>query len=69
MDQSGGLAHMAVKLAVAGNAEVVVLTTTPGKLNDANRLGACEAVLWSDTEGMQRLAGTLDLLISTVPET
>jgi uncharacterized zinc-type alcohol dehydrogenase-like protein len=65
----GGLGHMAVKLAVERNAEVVVFTTSPGKLNDAKRLGAREAVLWSDTEGMKRLAGTLDLLISTVPET
>ena len=65
----GGLGHMAVKLAVARKAEVTVFTTSPGKRADAKRLGAREAVLWSDTEAMKRLAGKLDLLISTVPDT
>jgi alcohol dehydrogenase (NADP+) len=60
---------MAVKLAVARRAEVTVFTTSPAKLTDAKRLGAREAVLWSDTEAMTRLAGKLDLLISTVPDT
>jgi NAD(P)-dependent dehydrogenase (short-subunit alcohol dehydrogenase family) len=41
---------------VDANAEVVVFTTSPGKLNDVKRLGAREAVLWSDNEGMKRLA-------------
>jgi len=65
----GGLGHMAVKLAVARKAEVTVFTTSPGKLVDAKRLGAREAAVWRDTEAMQRLAGKLDLLISTVPDT
>lgn len=65
----GGLGHMAVKLAAARKAEVVVFTTSPGKVADAKRLGAREAVLWSDAQGMRRLTGTLDILISTVPET
>lgn len=65
----GGLGHMAVKLAVARKAEVTVFTTSPGKIADAKRLGAREAVLWSDAVAMKRLAGKLDLLISTVPET
>ena len=63
----GGLGHIAVKLAAARKAEVTVFTTTPAKVADAKRLGARDAVLWSDTEGMKRLAGKLDLLISTVP--
>jgi uncharacterized zinc-type alcohol dehydrogenase-like protein len=65
----GGLGHIAVKLAAARKAEVTVFTTSPGKLADARRLGAHEAVLWSDTDGMKRLANRFDLLISTVPET
>lgn len=65
----GGLGHMAVKLAAARKADVTVFTTSPGKLADAKRLGAREAVLWSDTESMKRLAGKLDLMISTVPDT
>jgi uncharacterized zinc-type alcohol dehydrogenase-like protein len=46
---------------------VVVFTTSPGKLTDARRLGAHDAVLWSDTDAMKRLANRFDLLISTVP--
>lgn len=63
----GGLGHMAVKLAVARRAEVTVFTTSPGKIADAQRLGAREAVLSSDAEAMKRLANRFDLLISTVP--
>jgi uncharacterized zinc-type alcohol dehydrogenase-like protein len=63
----GGLGHMAVKLAAARKAEVTVFTTSPGKIADAQRLGAKEAVLWSDTGAMKRLANRFDLLISTLP--
>jgi alcohol dehydrogenase (NADP+) len=64
----GGLGHMAVKLAAARKAEVTVFTTSPGKIADARRLGAQEAVLWSDTAAMKRLANRIDLLIATVPQ-
>jgi uncharacterized zinc-type alcohol dehydrogenase-like protein len=63
----GGLGHVAVKLAAARKADVTVFTTSPGKLDDAKRLGARDAVLSSDAESMKRLAGSFDLLISTVP--
>lgn len=63
----GGLGHMAVKLAVAGRADVTIFTTTPGKVADAARLGAREAVLWDDTAAFARLANSFDLIISTVP--
>lgn len=64
----GGLGHMALKLAVARGAEVTVFTTTPAKVADARRMGAKEAVLWSDAEAMKRLANHFDYMISTVPE-
>ncbi|MGA0565123.1 NAD(P)-dependent alcohol dehydrogenase [Ancylobacter sp. VNQ12] len=64
----GGLGHMAVKLAAARGAEVTVFTTSPGKIDDAKRLGAKNAVLLSDGDAVSGLAGTLDLAISTVPE-
>jgi alcohol dehydrogenase (NADP+) len=64
----GGLGHIAVKLAAARKAEVTVFTTSPGKVADARRLGAVEAVLWSDAAAMKRLANRFDLLISTVPQ-
>lgn len=63
----GGLGHMAVKLAVAQRAEVTIFTTSPGKLADATRLGARQAVLWSDAAALKPLANSLDVIISTVP--
>jgi len=65
----GGLGHVAVKLAAAHKAQVTVFTTSPGKLADAKRLGASDAVLSTDAEAMKRAADQFDLLISTVPET
>ncbi len=62
----GGLGHMAVKLARAMGAHVVVLTTSPGKSDDAKRLGAHEVVLSNDKAAMKALGSTLDLIIDTV---
>ncbi|ADP70329.1 Alcohol dehydrogenase GroES domain protein [Rhodomicrobium vannielii ATCC 17100] len=64
----GGLGHVAVKLAVARRAQVTVFTTTPAKVADAQRLGAREAVLWSDAEAMRRVANQFDFIIATVPQ-
>jgi alcohol dehydrogenase (NADP+) len=64
----GGLGHMAVKLAVAKKADVTVFTTSPGKTQDAKKMGAREVVLWSDADAMKRLAGKFDVLIATVPK-
>ena len=41
----GGLGHMGVKFAHALGAHVVVFTTSPGKKDDAMRLGADEVVV------------------------
>jgi uncharacterized zinc-type alcohol dehydrogenase-like protein len=64
----GGLGHMGVKLAVARKANVTVFTTSPGKIADAKRMGAKEAILWSDADALKRLSNQLDLIISTVPK-
>ena len=64
----GGLGHMAVKLAVARRADVTVFTTSPSKIADARRLGAREAVLWSDDAAMKRHVNQFDLMIATVPK-
>ncbi len=64
----GGLGHMAVKLAVSRGAEITVFTTSPGKIDDAKRLGAKNAVLLSDAGAIGSLFGSLDLVISTAPE-
>lgn len=62
----GGLGHVAIRIARAMGAHVVVFTTSPGKVEDAKRLGAHEAVLSSDAEAMAGYASKLDLIIDTV---
>lgn len=63
----GGLGHLAVKLAVARKADVTVFTTTPGKVEDAKKMGAREAVVWTDPSTLQAYVNRFDFLISTVP--
>ena len=62
----GGLGHMAVKIAKAMGAEVTLFTTTPGKADDAKKLGADHVVISKDPEQMEGVAGTLDLIIDSV---
>ncbi len=62
----GGLGHMAVKLAHAMGARVVLLTTSPGKAEDAKRLGASDVVVSRDAAQMKKHAGSLDLIVDTV---
>ncbi len=62
----GGLGHMAVKLAHAMGAGVVVFTTSPGKTEDAVRLGADEVVVSRNESEMQKQAGSFDFILDTV---
>ena len=62
----GGLGHMGVKFARALGAHVVVFTTSPGKKDDALRLGAHEVVLSRDTEQMRKHAGSFDFILDAV---
>jgi len=62
----GGLGHMAVKLAHAMGAEVTLFTTSPGKEEDARRLGASHVVLSRDPAAMAAQARTFDLIVNTV---
>jgi len=62
----GGLGHMAVKFARAFGAHVVVFTTSPGKAEDARRLGAHEVVVSRDADAMLARAGSLDFVLDTV---
>jgi len=62
----GGLGHMGVKLAHALGAQVVLFTTSPGKAEDARRLGADEVVLSKDAEAMAQHATSFDLILNTV---
>jgi len=63
----GGLGHMALKLAHALGAEVTLFTRTPGKEDDARRLGAHHVVVSSDSDQMAKVANRFDLIIDTVP--
>ena len=62
----GGLGHMGVKLAKALGAHVVVITTSPSKVEDAKRLGADEVILSTDKAQMKANAGTLHFVLDCV---
>jgi uncharacterized zinc-type alcohol dehydrogenase-like protein len=62
----GGLGHMGVKFAHALGAHVVVFTTSPGKTEDALRLGANEVVLSRDAAEMKKHAGSFDFILDAV---
>ena len=62
----GGLGHMGVKFAHAFGAHVVVFTTSPGKKEDALRLGADEVVVSRNTGEMQKHAGSFDFILDAV---
>ena len=63
----GGLGHMGLKLAKGLGADVTLFTRSPGKEDDARRLGADRIVLSSDAAQMAAVAGQFDLIIDTVP--
>lgn len=63
----GGLGHMAIKLAHALGAEVSLFSRSPGKADDAYRLGADKVILSTDNAQMQAAANQFDLIIDTVP--
>jgi uncharacterized zinc-type alcohol dehydrogenase-like protein len=63
----GGLGHMALKLAKALGADVSLFTRSPGKEEDAFRLGADHVVLSNDPAQMAAVANRFDVIIDTVP--
>lgn len=62
----GGLGHMAVKFAVAFGAEVTMLSSSPSKKADAEKLGAHHFALTSDASTMKSLANSFDFILNTV---
>lgn len=62
----GGLGHMGVKFARAFGAHVVVFTTSPGKKEDALRLGAHEVIISTNGQEMQKHAGSFDFILDTI---
>lgn len=62
----GGLGHMGVKIAHALGAEVTVLSQSLRKQEDGLKLGADHYYATSDEATFEKLAGTFDLIVSTV---
>lgn len=62
----GGLGHMGVKWAHAFGAHTVLFTTSPGKKEDAIRLGANEVVISKNPEEMNKHLKSFDFILNTV---
>jgi uncharacterized zinc-type alcohol dehydrogenase-like protein len=65
----GGLGHMGLKLAHAMGAHVTLFTTSPGKTDDARRMGADEVVVTgAGTDWARKVAAGpgIDLIVDTV---
>jgi alcohol dehydrogenase (NADP+) len=62
----GGLGHMGVKFAHAMGAHTVVFTTSPGKKEDALRLGANEVVISTNADEMKKHVGSFDFILDAV---
>lgn len=63
----GGLGHMGLKLAKALGARVALFTTSAKKAADAARLGADDVVNSKNDAEMQKLLGSFDLILDTIP--
>jgi uncharacterized zinc-type alcohol dehydrogenase-like protein len=61
----GGLGHMAVKFAAAYGCDVTAFTSE-SKFDEAKGFGATHVVSSRDAAAIKKLAGSLDLIISTV---
>ena len=63
----GGLGHMGVKFAAGLGAEVTMITTSPAKAADAQKLGAHHVLISSDTDQMKAAARSFDFILDTIP--
>jgi uncharacterized zinc-type alcohol dehydrogenase-like protein len=62
----GGLGHMGVMFASASGCHVTAFTSNESKFDEAKGFGANDAVSTMDAAAIKKLAGSFDLLISTV---
>jgi uncharacterized zinc-type alcohol dehydrogenase-like protein len=62
----GGLGHMGVKFAVSFGADVTLISHTPSKQKDAERLGAHNFLLSTDKKQMKEADSTFDILLNCV---
>ncbi|WP_026449979.1 NAD(P)-dependent alcohol dehydrogenase [Aequorivita capsosiphonis] len=63
----GGLGHMGVKFANALGANVVMITTSPSKAEDAKKLGAHEVLISNDEAEMKKHKNSFDFILNTIP--
>ncbi|GAA4160562.1 NAD(P)-dependent alcohol dehydrogenase [Gryllotalpicola daejeonensis] len=62
----GGVGHLGVKFAAALGAEVMVLSRTPDKANDARALGAAGLIDTTDEEQLAQASGRFDFILDTI---
>ena len=62
----GGLGHMGLKFSHAFGAKTVMFTTSPGKVEDAKKLGADEVILTKEPNWHAEHAGTFDFILDCV---
>jgi uncharacterized zinc-type alcohol dehydrogenase-like protein len=62
----GGLGHMALQFLNKWGCHVTAFTTSDSKIEEAKKMGAHEVVNTKSPEQLQKLAGSLDLVLSTV---
>jgi len=61
----GGLGHLALQFLNAWGCEVTAFTSTENKQDEAKRLGAHKIIASTDSNAINAIAGTLDLLLVT----
>jgi uncharacterized zinc-type alcohol dehydrogenase-like protein len=62
----GGLGHMAVKLAASFGADVTMISHSPSKQQDAEKLGAHHFLLTKDADQVSQATGRFDFILDTV---
>lgn len=62
----GGLGHLALQFAKAFGCEVTAFSHSPSKEDEARSFGADRFIDNSDAEALEKAAGSLDFIISTV---
>lgn len=63
----GGLGHMGIKFAKAMGAEVTLFTRSESKIDEAKRNGADHIVVSTDEAQMEKVSGSLNYILDTVP--
>ncbi|KWX69256.1 NAD(P)-dependent alcohol dehydrogenase [Mycobacterium sp. NAZ190054] len=62
----GGLGHLAIQFARAWGCEVTAISTSPGKRDQARKLGADHFIVSRDANELAQAAGRFDFILNTV---